>query len=204
MGIAELAREAAACRRCSAANEPKALSEANGPTPCPIMLLGEAPGRLGAGVTGVPFTLDVAARRLERLLAAAGLNRGDVFVTNGLLCAPLDGRGRNRTPRVGELRTCSEWLERQIQLVDPGVVVAMGAVALRVLTLIEPHSASLREVGEPVSWWGRTLVAVYHPGARAGVHREWDAQVEDWRRLGETCRREGWVRVPSESMDVAM
>jgi uracil-DNA glycosylase family 4 len=182
MGIAELAREAAACQRCPAANEPKALSRENGPVPCSIMLVGEAPGRLGAGRTGVPFTLDVAARRLERLMEAAGLARTDVFITNALLCAPLDGRRRNRTPCVSEVRACSGWLERQIDLVDPKVVVAMGTVALKALALIEAHGLSLSRVGEPVPWRGRTLVAAYHPGARAGVHRCWQAQVEDWRR----------------------
>jgi uracil-DNA glycosylase family 4 len=191
MGLAELAAEASGCRRCPAACDGKALSTANGPAPCAVMLVGEAPGRLGAGRTGVPFTLDVSARRLAKLMAAAGLSRRDVFITNGLLCAPLDAMGRNRTPATGELRSCSGWLKRQIALVDPQVVVAMGVVALKALRLIEPHTLTLGDVGRWVRWGERSLVAVYHPGARAGVHRSWTLQVEDWRRLGTRLRRSG-------------
>lgn len=162
---------------------------ANGPVPAPVMCVGEAPGRLGAGRTGVPFSGDVAGARFERLLGEAGLRRVDVFVTNAILCLPVDGAGRNRAPRRTEVQACGRWLEETLRLVDPALVVAMGTVALYALALIQPHGLVVSNAGEPPAWWfGRKLATVYHPAARSQVHRPWDRQVEDWRAIGTFVR----------------
>jgi len=184
-----LATQAAACRRCPRMGCAPVLSRANGPVRAPVMFVGEAPGRLGAGRTGVPFSGDVAGARFERLLAEAGLERADVFVTNAVLCVPVDARGRNRRPRPAEVRACASWLEQTIRLVDPAFVVALGGVALAALALIEPHGLAVANAGDgPIRWFGRQLAVAYHPGARAQVHRPWSSQVEDWRRIGSFAR----------------
>lgn len=132
------------------------------------MFIGEAPGR-----------------RFEQLLNAAGLQREDVFVTNAVLCLPLDAGGRNRTPTAREIRECSGWVAETIAEVNPSLVVAMGRVALEGLRHVAPHAMSLLDAGdEPRTWNGRTLAATYHPGARSAVHRPWERQLEDWQRLG--------------------
>lgn len=146
--------------------------------------MGEAPGRLGAGRTGVPFLGDVAGRRFERFLAYAGLQRENVFVTNAVLCLPLDGRGRNRRPRARELDECSGWLQDTLAAVDPDVVVAMGGVALEGLRRLEAHPLRVADAGSaPRPWHGRLLAVVYHPGARSRVHRPEAFQVADWAAL---------------------
>jgi uracil-DNA glycosylase family 4 len=161
------------------------LGEANGPAPAPVMFVGEAPGRLGAGRSGVPFSGDESGRRFETLLRMAGLTRETVFVTNALLCNPVDEAGRNRPPRREEIERCLPFLEAQIAAVDPEVVVALGSVALKALALIEPHNLVLREsAGRNFAWAHRLLVPLYHPGRRALVHRPEATQVEDWQRLG--------------------
>jgi uracil-DNA glycosylase family 4 len=166
------------------------LSEANGPGSAKVMFVGEAPGRFGAGRTGVPFSGDVAGERFERLMAEAGLPRADVFVTNAVLCVPVDGGGRNRRPRPAEVRACLSWLEDTVRVVDPALVVAMGTVALRALSMIEAHGLVVSNAGEPpVPWFERELAAVYHPAARSQVHRPWARQVEDWRAIGAFARR---------------
>lgn len=148
------------------------------------MFIGEAPGRLGAGRTGIPFSGDVSGQRFELLLSAAGLLREEVFITNAVRCLPLDGNGRNRTPRATEIRECSSWLSREISIVQPSLVIALGGVALEALARIEPHGLALgRDFGKRVPWFGRELVTLYHPGARSAVHRRWELQLEDWRRL---------------------
>ncbi len=180
----------AQCRRCPGMGCAPVLSAANGQAGARIMFVGEAPGRFGAGRTGVPFQGDVAGRRFEMLLGEAGLCRDEVYVTNAVLCLPLDSAGRNRTPLGREVRACSGWLEQTIGAVEPPLVVAMGAVALAALALIEPHGVVVSNAGGTPTWWfGRQLAAVYHPGARAAVHRPWEAQLEDWRALGEAVRR---------------
>lgn len=181
---AALLIDVAPCRVCPSIGGTPVLGWANGPVPARVMFVGEAPGRLGAARTGVPFVGDQSARNLARLLAAAGWSREQVFITNAVLCHPADGAGRNRTPKANEIRQCSGWLARQIAAVDPLVVVALGAVALRALDLIEPHGARLRaDVGNPRPWSGRWLVPLYHPSARAAIHRSIGEQEDDFRRL---------------------
>ena len=168
------------------------LSRLNGPPDARIMLVGEAPGRLGAARTAVPFAGDESGRRLDRLMAAAGWSRHEVFISNAVLCNPLDGSGRNRPPRASELVNCRAWLQSQIDLIDPALVVALGAVALKSLAGIEPHPLTVRDsANPPLSWYGRHLAAAYHPSARAAIHRPFDLQLDDFRRLGEWFRDAG-------------
>lgn len=153
------------------------------------MFAGEAPGRLGAGRTGVPFQGDESGRRFEALLAEARLRRDQVFVTNAVLCLPLDVSGRNRRPTASETRQCMPHLAATIDLVEPRLVVGLGRVALDSLAAIEPHGLSLREdAGRAVHWRGRRLVALYHPGRQAELHRSWAEQAADWRRVGGLAR----------------
>lgn len=162
------------------------LSEASGPVPCSVMLVGEAPGRRGATRTGIPFNGDATGQRFDRLLDAAGWSRSDVFITNAVLCGPLDARGRNRPPRNDEVSRCSSWLSRQVEIVDPVLVVALGTVALQALRLVSHHELRVRNAcDDAINWNGRWLAAAYHPSARAAIHRSFEAQLDDFRRLGQ-------------------
>ena len=73
----------------------------------PIMFIGEAPGRLGADDTHIPFHGDKSGHNFESLLKAVGINRGDIFVTNSVLCNPKDENGNNDTPKNEEILNCS-------------------------------------------------------------------------------------------------
>ncbi|MGE3076024.1 MAG: uracil-DNA glycosylase [Dehalococcoidia bacterium] len=186
---------ASVCSRCPGMGCAPVLSEANGPAGATVLFVGEAPGRLGAGRTGKPFSGDVAGRRFELLLTAAGLKREDVFVTNAVLCLPLDERGRNRTPRTAEVVRCNPWLRETIQRLDPLLVVAMGRVALDAVGRILAHRLELVHAGsEPIEWNGRRLAAVYHPGARSQVHRPWKSQLANWEQLGRWVMEAGLAR----------
>ena len=181
----ELVGDVQVCFACDSMAHCHTLGAANGKPGAKVLFVGEAPGRYGAGRSGVPFQGDESGRRFESLLEVAGLRREDVFVSNAVLCNPLDAQGRNRRPKMSELARCSAFLRRQIEIVDPAVVVAMGEVALKALTRIEAHDATLREdCGRGLSWMGRTLVPVYHPGRRALVHRDEALQRADWLALG--------------------
>jgi uracil-DNA glycosylase len=185
-----LIAEVQACRRCPAMEgRRRVLSRLNGSPDARMMFIAEAPGRNGGEVTGVPLSRDPSGQRFTRLLALAGLERAEVFITNAVLCNPRAVSGVNRPPAREELSNCSHWLERQLALIDPPVVVTLGAVALRALGRLEPHSYSLREsVGLAVPWAGRTLVPLYHPSPRAGLSRSYAQQDEDFRRLGTLVR----------------
>jgi uracil-DNA glycosylase family 4 len=187
MGVAfeRLVAEAQACRRCpSMEGRRRVLGAANGPLTAAIMLVGEAPGRLGAERTGVPFVGDASGQRLDRLLAVAGWTRADdVFITNAVLCNPRDARDRNRPPSAGELATCRTHLEATLTCVQPRLVVALGRRALKALAAIEPHDLQRAAPGRIVGWNGRWLTWMVHPSPLAGARRAWTLQCQDWRNL---------------------
>lgn len=167
----------------------RVLSPANGDPAARVLFLAEAPGRLGGELTGVPLSADQSGRRFERLLALAELRRDEIFITNAALCNPRDAHGHNRPPSAVELANCSGWLAETLRVVDPAVVVTLGATALGALGRLEPHRLALRDaVGRPLRWQGRWLYPLYHPSPRAGLSRGYAQQDEDFRVLGRWLR----------------
>ena len=189
-----LVETAQGCRVCPRMEgRRRVLGAANGPLSAAVCFIAEAPGRLGGDRTDIPLCGDQSGRNFERLLAAAGLDRSSVFITNAVLCNPRAESGVNRPPSKSELQNCSGWLRAQIALVDAAIVVTLGAVALAALHRIERHGLTLRgDAGRSVPWNGRLLVPLYHPSPRAGLSRSYADQDEDFRRLGELL-----VRLPS-------
>ena len=92
------------------------------------MIVGEAPGRLGADASQLPFHGDKSGHNFEALLEFSGLNRSDVFITNAVLCNPKSGDGNNATPTKCEIVNCASNLQKQISLLNPMIVVTLGAV----------------------------------------------------------------------------
>jgi len=182
--FAALCAEAAACTLCPRmAGRRRVLSDACGPVPARLMLVGEAPGRRGADRTGVPFSGDASGRALSDLLQGAGMLRDAIFLTNAVLCNPRDAAGRNACPNRDELANCAGFLARQIALVNPKVVAPLGAVALAALDRLSPHGLTLADAGRPVPWHGRVLFPLYHPSPRARGHRALRRQRADFSRL---------------------
>ncbi|HZS00856.1 MAG TPA: uracil-DNA glycosylase [Chloroflexota bacterium] len=183
--FAALVARAQACTRCARmAGRRRVLGPGNGPPDARLLFVAEAPGRFGGDRTAVPLHGDRSGATFAYLLAAAGLERTQVFVTNAVLCNPRDAAGRNARPTPAELRNCSAHLAAQIAVIDPPWVVALGHTALRALALLAPHGARLAaDVGRPRPWYGRWLVPLYHPGPRALIRRPLAAQVEDYREL---------------------
>jgi uracil-DNA glycosylase family 4 len=184
--LAALAAEAAMCRLCPAMCERRAvLSERNGSVRARVMFIGEAPGRQGGDRTRVPFSGDQSGRNFERFIAAIGLKRAEIFITNAVLCNPRSPSGANRRPTTKEVANCSDFLRRQIETIDPRVIVTMGAVSLDALRRIEYHALSLKEAaGRIYRWHGRLLVPVYHPSPQVlASHRREEAQFEDYKAI---------------------
>jgi uracil-DNA glycosylase family 4 len=183
--FAEVVALAQACRRCPRMEgRTRAIGPANGPLDARVLVVAEAPGRLGADRTGVPLSGDQTGRNFERFLAGAGIERSSIFVTNAVLCNPRRPDGRNDRPRIHEIRNCSEHLRAVIDLLDPPWIVSLGRAALDALAEIEPHHRQLsRDVATPVGWNGRQLVPLYHPGPRALIRRNLDQQAVDYATL---------------------
>ncbi len=181
--FAALVAEAAACTLCpEMCARAAVLSDLNGPVDARVMFIGEAPGRKGADRTRIPFSGDQSGQNFERFLASINLDRSEIFITSAALCNPRAASGANRRPGVLEIRNCSDFLRRSIELVDPGVVVTLGTVALEALKLVHYHDFNLKhDAGRVRRWDGRLLVPLYHPSPQVLItSRKEEAQLSDY------------------------
>lgn len=154
--LAAAARGCVACGELAAARTQVVPGVA--PSTARVLLVGEAPGRQ-EDEAGVPF-VGAAGRLLDTLLAEADVPRTGVAVTNVVKCRPPG----NRKPTRLEVATCTPWLERQLDLVDPAVVCALGGTAAE--WALERSSVTIgRERGTVLERHGRPLVVTYHPSA---------------------------------------
>jgi len=188
----QLATEAAACVSCPAMCERTAvLSELNGPINARVMFIGEAPGRKGADRTRVPFSGDQSGKNFDRFLASIDLKRSDIFITSAALCNPRSESGTNRRPTTQELRNCSGFLRRTIDLIDPQIIVTLGGVALEALRLVQYHEFTLRDDAAKVRRWnGRLLIPLYHPSPQVLItSRNEKAQLRDYKVVARAIGR---------------
>lgn len=181
-----LADEASACLICERMRDRKAvLSRLNGALNPKVLFLAEAPGRNGADRTRIPFHGDTSGRNFESLLESINLGRDEIFISNAVLCSPRKPSGANDKPNRSEIRNCSDFLRRLIELINPPVIATLGAVALDALKLIDSHDYQLRDVvAKILRWNGRTLVPLYHPSPQVIITvRTLDEQKSDFRSI---------------------
>lgn len=154
---ARVEAQALSCTRCRLCEQRNKVVFGSGHRSARVMFVGEAPGR-NEDRQGLPF-VGRAGELLEKILGAMGLRRDDVYITNVVKCWPPGNRG----PEPDEVEACRGFLEQQIALIDPEVIVALGRYAAVVLTGIEAPIGVLRGRVHDVD--GRKLVATYHPAA---------------------------------------
>ena len=127
------------------------------PPAADLLFVGEAPGAQEDAV-GVPF-VGRAGQLLDTLLAEVGLRRDRAAVANVLKCRPP----ANRKPRRAEVARCRPWLARQITLLNPALIVALGGTAAEWFVGPSARIAALR--GQTLAYDGRRLLVSYHPSA---------------------------------------
>lgn len=179
------------CVRCPRmCDSQRVLNRSAGSLSADIMFIGEAPGRLGADNSGIPFHGDKSGHNFEELLEFAKLDRSKIFVTNAVLCNPRNQEGNNSTPTKVEVQNCADHLADQIKFLNPKIVVTLGATALESTRFISPHSLTLKEnVRSANFWFNRILIPLYHPGQRAMLHRSFANQRSDYQFLGEQLNK---------------
>ena len=152
----QVAAEVAVCTRCMLHHSRKRAVPGEGPVNAEIMFIGEGPG-FHENEQGRPF-VGAAGKFLEELLASIGLHREQVFIGNVVKCRPPN----NRDPLPDELAACSGYLERQIQALNPKVIVTLGRYSMaRFLP-----NAKISEVhGRSFQVKGRLVVPMFHPAA---------------------------------------
>ena len=154
-----------------------------------IMFIGEAPGA-DEDEQGEPF-VGRAGQLLNNMIKAMGLRREDVYIANIIKCRPPS----NRTPERDECETCSPFLMRQIEVINPKAIVALGAVAAKTLLAVNSSMGELR--GRWYEFRGTKLAVTYHP---AFLLRDPRQKKETWKDLQMVMKELG-LSAPEKSSE---
>jgi DNA polymerase len=159
--LEKIAGEVSQCRKCDLGSTRTNAVPGEGSPKARIMFVGEAPGA-DEDAQGRPF-VGRAGHLLDKIITACGLKRSDVFICNILKCHPPE----NRDPRPDEMISCLPYLQRQIEAINPDIIVALGAHAARMLLNTTRSIGQLRgQFHEYYSGIGRPpmkLMATFHP-----------------------------------------
>lgn len=178
----DLATRVAQCRACPLGEQRKQAVLGVGDLDPDWLFIGEGPGA-EEDIKGEPF-VGQAGKLLDNMLAALGIARGrTVYIGNAVKCRPPG----NRTPEAGEMAACRPWLERQIALLKPKVIVLLGKVAVHSVLHDDSSLASLR--GRRFEYQGIPVVVTYHP---AYLLRNLPEKAKSWEDLlfARRCLRE--------------
>ena len=180
----ELRTTALACERCALCKGRTQVVFSDGNPRGRLVVIGEAPGA-NEDRTGLPF-VGRAGKLLDLLLASVNLSRKEsVYICNVLKCRPP----RNRNPLPDEIEACTPYLQRQIELVSPEAILAVGGFAAQFITGRQVALGKLR--GEIYDYRGVPAVVTYHPAALLR-NRGWTQAVwDDLQLLRDTMDRTG-------------
>lgn len=174
--LSKVASEVRACALCGLSAGRKNAVPGEGPARAEVMLIGEGPG-FHEDQQGRPF-VGPSGQFLTELLASAGYKREDVFITNVVKCRPPG----NRDPLPEEIQACSQYLDRQIALINPKVIVTLGRFSM---ARWFPGQKISAVHGKAKRADGRVVVAMFHPAAALHQQSLRSLIEEDFRRLPE-------------------
>lgn len=185
MILHQIAEEVAICTKCDLHHSRKKAVPGDGPVNAEIMFIGEGPG-FHENEQGLPF-VGAAGKFLDDLLASINMKRSEVFIGNVVKCRPP----ANRDPLPEELQACSAYLERQIQAINPKVIVTLGRFSMAHFL---PGARISEAHGKATKVGGRLIVAMYHPAA-ALHQRSLQSTIEaDFARLPELIAQSSQVK----------
>ncbi len=158
--LLELRAEALACTRCGLASGRTTVVFGEGDPDAALMVVGEGPGR-DEDLAGRPF-VGRSGQLLDRLLAEeAGLARDQVYIANVVKCRPP----ANRDPHPDEVAACRPYLEQQVDLIHPAVLLTLGNFATKLLLPTSEGITKVRGRSYPYRGSGAVVVPTYHPAA---------------------------------------
>jgi len=151
-----IAEKVKVCQKCKLCETRTNAVPGKGKFDAEVIFVGEAPGR-NEDIHGEPF-VGAAGKRLDMILEDTGINREDVYITNIVKCRPPN----NRNPLENEILACKNYLMKQIEIINPRIIVTLGKYAL--LHFIPNGKISL-DHGRNIPWKNRILYPIYHPAA---------------------------------------
>jgi uracil-DNA glycosylase len=155
-GLNELYKDIAVCQRCDLFKHATRAVPGEGPPNAQIMFIGEAPG-WNEDQQGRPF-VGAAGKFLDQLIASIGMKREDVYITNVVKHRPPE----NRDPLPAEIAACSVWLDRQLELLHPRMIVTLGRHSM---ARFFPNKTISKIHGTAEKRDGVIYFAMYHPAA---------------------------------------
>ena len=194
MNLEELQQAALVCKLCPLAERRTNVVFGEGDPNSPLMLVGEGPGE-SEDKLGRPF-VGRAGQLLDKAIEEAGLKRSQVYITNTVKCRAADwstGKPQNRPPTEEETLACRRWLEPQIALMQPKVILCVGAPSAK--NLIKKNFAITKERGRyfPCEF-AKTAIATLHPSyvlrqMNMGGDGGYSLLVADIRRAWEAAQK---------------
>ncbi|RLE92946.1 MAG: uracil-DNA glycosylase [Thermoprotei archaeon] len=181
--LSKINKEIAKCTRCKLSLYRTKPVPGEGNPYAKVMFIGEAPGRF-EDLQGRPF-VGAAGKLLTELLNGIGLSREEVFITNVVKCRPPN----NRDPREDEIKLCSSFLERQIEIIDPDVIVTLGRHSTRYILGRAGYKVDSimrvrgREFEILLEGRRRKVLPMLHPAAALYNPRLKNLLEEDFRKL---------------------
>ena len=150
-------KEALVCKKCKLCSNRTNVVFGVGNTNAKIMFIGEGPGA-EEDKAGIPF-VGRAGKLLDMAFQAIGINREEVYIANIVKCRPPG----NRNPEDDEVQACSEYLQKQIEIINPDIIVLLGSVALKAILGKEYGITASR--GNIIEKDGRKYLPTFHPAA---------------------------------------
>ena len=156
--LEKLKQEVLTCSKCPLHQTRNNVVFGNGNPEAAIMLIAEAPGYY-EDKSGIVFQ-GKSGELLDKILAACGFTRdGQIYISNIVKCRPPN----NREPNDAEKNACLPYLYRQIELINPHIIILLGATALK--GLINPDAKITQVRGQWINWKNRLVMPTYHPSA---------------------------------------
>jgi|SRR5579864_1234351 len=193
--LPKLRTAAAGCKACDLWKTGTQIVFGEGPTRAKILMIGEQPGDR-EDLAGRPF-VGPAGLFLDRALATAGIDRSEVYLTNAVKHFKWEPRGKRRIhkkPRASEIEACKPWLEAEIALVKPELVICLGATAAQ--SLLGKSFKVMRQRGEVLrSSFAPRVMATVHPSSLLRLkddddrHRQTERFIQDLRHAAQALRK---------------
>ncbi|MGQ9457534.1 MAG: uracil-DNA glycosylase family protein [Anaerolineae bacterium] len=178
--LQQVVREISQCRACDLAYGRTHTVPGEGPADARLMFIGEGPG-FHEDRQGRPF-VGAAGKLLEELLASIGLKREEVYITNVIKCRPPG----NRDPYPEELEACRPFLDRQVEIIRPRVLVTLGRFSM---ARYFPEATITRVHGQAKRFGSTWVIPVFHPAAALHQPRYRPALEEDFQRIAELLEK---------------
>ena len=154
--LVQLCEEITACRDCELGKSRTKVVPGEGAEDADLLFIGEAPG-WHEDQQGRPF-VGPAGQFLDQLLASIGLRREEVYIANVIKCRPP----QNREPLPAEIQSCCKWLDRQIEIIQPQMIITLGRYSL---ARYFPNESIGKIHGKPRKLGGVIYYPMYHPAA---------------------------------------